>query len=183
MRYKSPGSEASQICGQYYVFPLKTGTVERTGSHVEKSLQGYPLLMLCMILRKDCNHFLETINESVFLVQEVRNVPNTCNSGKLFPWIVPVIATVCFSSQLAIYESYCDCPIVSIDSTVSTTVLGIISMVSNTKKSRLSSVKGFPISSVTEVKNMTQKHAVRLEFVWGVGYHRFVVSEMSLQTL
>ena len=86
------------------------------------------------------------------MVREVRDVPN---SGKLFPWIVPVIATVCFSSLLTQYELYCCCPIVSIDFTVPTTVLGIISLLSNTKKSRLSSVKGFPISSMTGVKDMT----------------------------
>ena len=73
MRYKSPGSEASQIFSQYYVFPLKTGTVERTGSHVEKNLQGNSLLIdtLCMILQKYRNHFLETINESVFWYEKL----------------------------------------------------------------------------------------------------------------
>ena len=117
-----------------------------------------------------------------FLVREVRDVPN---SGKLFLWILSVIATVCFLSLLTPYELYCCCPIVSIDFTVSTTVLGIISLLSNTKKSRLSSVKGFPISSMTEVKDMTSfaKARLCLEFVCGVEYHRFVVSEMSLQTL
>ena len=44
MRYKSPGSEASQIFGQYYVFPLKTGAVEKTGSHVKKKSSRLPSL-------------------------------------------------------------------------------------------------------------------------------------------
>ena len=98
-----------------------------------------------MILRKDCDHFLETINEKLELFQ----IAESCFYG-----LCPLLQ-LCFSSLLTPYELYCCCPIVSIDFTVSTTVIGIISLLFNTKKSRLSSVKGFPISSMTEVKDMT----------------------------
>ena len=98
-------------------------------------------------LEKSRQPLLRSVTRLLVLLEGLfSGVPN---KGRLQRCIVSVTGLDRLLSRSPTYLSYIDCPFSLAPETASTTRLGAISLLSNTRRSILSSLNGFPISSIT----------------------------------